>query len=232
MYSLTKTWHTMPYSFISSTRPELSAEGKNIVITGGGSGIGKAVGLAFAKAGARSISIIGRRADVLRTAEAEIAAHKTTVLSVTADLADKDQTLAAFQLLSRKIGKIDVLVSNAGAYDSGHMATYSANSLMRTLELNVVTALHACQAFLPFVGPDPILLNTTSDMACMPAKEGWHGSGPYSISKAAALKFMDYFAAENPHIRVINVQPGWIPTEMTGYHEAAPDSGKQDFLGV
>ena len=229
-YTFTKTWHTKPYPFISSTRPELSTKGKNVVITGGGSGIGKDVAVAFAQAGAKSISVIGRRADVLAAAERDIASAATsndiTILSATADLVDREQTFAAFESLAQRVGKLDVLVANVGAYlDWGHMATYSASTLMKSLELNVVTTLHASQAFLSFAAPGPVLLHTTSDMACMPAKEPWHGSGAYSVGKAAALKMMDYIAAENPHVRVVNVQPGWIPTDLTGHTEAAPDSG-------
>lgn len=229
MYSLTETWHSKPYPFISPKRPELSAKGKNVVITGGGTGIGKAVGLAFAEAGAKSISILGRRLEVLKAAQADItaASPNTEVLSVVADLVDKDQTVAAFRSISEQVGKIDVLVSNVGVYQSpGLMSSYNAQGLMRSLELNVITTLHTCQAFLLVAGSDPTLLHTTSDMACMPAKPGWHGSGSYSVAKAAALKLIEYIAAENPHVRVISVQPGFIPTDLNGNHEAAPDLGE------
>jgi NAD(P)-dependent dehydrogenase (short-subunit alcohol dehydrogenase family) len=230
MHSFTKQWHSKPYPFISSKRRELSAKGKNIVITGGGSGIGKAVAVGFAEAGAHSISIIGRREDVLKAAEKEIGKLNSKVFSVAADLTNGDQTKAAFESISKKFGKIDVLVSNAGSYDAGYMANYDAQSLMRSLELNVITALHACQSFLRLAAPNAVLLNTTSDMACMPAKDGWLGSGSYSIAKSAGLKFIDYFAAENPQIRTINVQPGWIPTELAGHDERAPDSGRFSLL--
>jgi NADPH:quinone reductase-like Zn-dependent oxidoreductase len=133
MYSFTKQWHSKPYPFISSTRPQLSADAKNIVVTGGGSGIGKAVAVAFAEAGAYSVSIIGRREDVLKAAEKEIGKLNTNVFSVAADLTNRDQTKAAFESVFKKFGKIDVLVSNAGSYHAGFMATYDAQSLMRSL---------------------------------------------------------------------------------------------------
>lgn len=50
--SFTKTYHNKPYDLISPSRPELSASGKNVVITGGGTGVGKSIALSFAQAGA------------------------------------------------------------------------------------------------------------------------------------------------------------------------------------
>ena len=70
--SFTKGWHSQPYEAISMQRPELSMAGKNIVITGGGTGIGKGAAIAFAQAGAGSIAILGRRLDRLKTSKAAI----------------------------------------------------------------------------------------------------------------------------------------------------------------
>ena len=66
--SFTKTYHNKPYDDISPTRPELSAAGKNVVVTGGGTGIGKAIATAFTQAGAKSVAILGRRLDKLEAA--------------------------------------------------------------------------------------------------------------------------------------------------------------------
>ncbi|KAI0120724.1 hypothetical protein BJ170DRAFT_698863 [Xylariales sp. AK1849] len=225
--SFTKKWYSEPYPFISSMRPELSARGKNIVITGGGTGIGQATGAAFARAGARSISILGRRADKLKSSAASILAaafEETTVSYETADLADWAQTAAAFDSIAQKVGKIDVLISNAGMYgDKGPMATFSAETFMRVFQANVITALHAFQAFLPHAGPEPVLLNTSTGMAHIAP---WVDSGAYPTGKAAALKMTDFIAAENPNVRVISVHPGWIPTDFNAHQQEAPDSIK------
>jgi hypothetical protein len=66
-FYFTKTWHSKPYPAISPTRPELSVAGKNIVVTGCGAGIGKAIAMSFAQAGASSITIHGRREGRLKT---------------------------------------------------------------------------------------------------------------------------------------------------------------------
>lgn len=52
------------------------------------------------------------------------------------------------------------------------------------------------------------------------------GIPAYAVSKAATLKAMEYFAAENPHIHVVNIQPGWVASELNGHQAEAPDSRK------
>lgn len=61
--SFTQTWHNKPYDYISPDRQELSMAGQNVVVVGGGTGIGKATAIAFAQAGAASVSILGRHVD-------------------------------------------------------------------------------------------------------------------------------------------------------------------------
>ncbi len=237
--SFTKAWHSQPYPFISPTRPELSAKGKNIVITGGGTGIGNAIGVAFAKAGANSIAIIGRRADKLAAgvsaiSEAAAAAASssdmtTTVFHMVADLVDKGRTTKAFDAIAAKVGKIDVLVSNAGAsVEVGPMATYSAQTFRQAFELNVVTGLHAFQAFLPHASPGrSVVLNSTTALAHIAP---WANVGAYPAAKAAALKMWDQIAKENTHLRVVSVHPGWVPTDLNGHQKGATDSGESSLF--
>ncbi len=99
--SFTKSWHKTPYPAISPARPELKASGKNVVVTGGGTGIGRAIAIAFAQAGAASVSILGRREDRLRSGVAAIKSssdsRNTKALYEVADWtkrADVDEALA------------------------------------------------------------------------------------------------------------------------------------------
>jgi NAD(P)-dependent dehydrogenase (short-subunit alcohol dehydrogenase family) len=165
--SFTKTWHSKPYPFISPTRPELSAVGKNVVVTGGGTGIGLATAFAFAEAEAKSVSIIGRRleklqagAEFLKSATERL---KTQVFYQVADLSDAKQVKSAFHAIANEFGKIDILVSNAGTLPPfGPIVGYNAEDLVRGFEGNVLSAFNASQAFLPLAGPDPIILNIST----------------------------------------------------------------------
>ncbi|KAI1418133.1 NAD(P)-binding protein [Hypoxylon sp. FL1857] len=226
----TKVWHTAPYPFISPTRPELSAAGRNVVVTGGGTGIGNAIAVAFAQAGAKSVAIIGRRLDKLKSGAAAISAAvsddaRTQVLYEQADLSSLDDTTKALQSIASKVGgKIDVLVSNAGgSVDIGLITTATDEQLLRSFQDFVLTSFHAVQAFLPLAGPDPILLSTNTVFAHWPPVANF---GLYSISRATLLKLNDYIQAENQHVRVINVQPGWVASEANGYQKEAPDSAE------
>ncbi|KAM7198217.1 putative short chain dehydrogenase reductase [Naviculisporaceae sp. PSN 640] len=202
----TKKWHSTPYSSISPTRPELSAAGRNVVITGGGTGIGNAIAVAFAQAGTLSITILGRRLEKLKEGTIPIQAaiptgSTTQVYYHSVDLLSREDTNSVFEAVASQIpdGKIDVLVSNAGA---------------------VLTAMHAIQAFIPLAGPEPIILSTNTCIAHYPPI---NGLGLYAFSRAALVRLTDYIQKENPEFRVISVQPGWVATEGNGFDPGAKD---------
>lgn len=115
----TKTVHNSVYSAINPTRPELSQEGRTILITGGGDNLGLAIDHAFVQAGARTIIITGRREDVLIEAKAQVEKHatelanKTKVLVRSVDITDDVQVNALWAELEKEGITVDVLVSNA-----------------------------------------------------------------------------------------------------------------------
>jgi NAD(P)-dependent dehydrogenase (short-subunit alcohol dehydrogenase family) len=230
--SFTKTHHSKPDPSISPTRPELSARGRNVVMTGGGTGIGRAIGVAFAQAGAKSVSIVGRRLEKLKEGAEVISAAVTTdteVIFKVAGIRKPDELSAALESIVAKVGKIDVFVSNAGSVQPRKILGYDPAKLRQGFETNVVGTLNSINAFMPYAGPEPILLNTSSGLV--------HTSplpmaGAYSATKGAGTKLVDYFAAENSNVHVVNVNPGFVPTDFNGYHAAAGDSRKSYSHGL
>ena len=106
-------WRNDTYAAISPTRPELSAKGKRIIVTGGGAGgIGAEIVRSFAAAGATQIAILGRRKDKLEAAKTNIEKEfEGANISVhTADITNEVDLLKA----AEAIGTWDVLVMNAG----------------------------------------------------------------------------------------------------------------------
>ncbi|PYI11016.1 hypothetical protein BO78DRAFT_466673 [Aspergillus sclerotiicarbonarius CBS 121057] len=167
--SSTKAWHSEPYPS-SLTVPSCGA-----------TGIENAIAITFAKADAKSVSILRRQAGKLRLGAAKISntvplGGNTQVLHETADILDPVQLAAAVRSIAGKVGKIDVFIANAGSVAQ--------------------------------LGP---LVDQNVD----------HG---YAVGKAASLKMLDYLAAENPHVYVVNVQPGWVASSLNGYQNEAPDS--------
>ena len=215
--SFTKTWHNKPYAAVSPARPELSASGKNVIVSGGGTGIGKAIAIAFAQAGAASVTILGRREDRLKIATAAISAEakdkKTHVLYEICDMTKGTSVKQAFDRIVEKVGEISVLVSNAGALpEPGPLSTTDPDVFMSGFGSNVLSTFNAVQAFIPrAVDKDATFISINSGIAHIAPMPGM---GAYASSKVASGKLVDYIAVENPGLRTFNVQPGVISTEI------------------
>jgi len=212
--SFTKTWHNESYDAISPVaRPELSVAGKHIVITGGGTGIGKAVAIGFAEAKASSIHILGRRLDRLEAAKEEILAKvpSAKVFLYSADLVDSTSTKAAFDQIAKQVGKIDIYVSNAGVYADGPTAIINVDEFMAPFEGNVRGALIAFQAFLPHAAPGAYLLSTSTISA---HSAPMFPQASYAASKLANVKLVEAIATEHPELHVVQIHPGVVGTEM------------------
>lgn len=215
--SFTKKWHDKPYPFISPLRPELSAAGKNVVVTGGGTGIGKATAIAFAQAGAASVAILGRRLDRLQTSAAEItsAGSGTRVIFETADITNRTSIDGALKSIVDQTGKIDVFVSNAGVLtSSGTVAIYDENELRRGFEVNVIGSFNAVQAFIPLAAPGAKLFNISTCLAHLAPVAPVQDVFAYAVTKLASTRMFDFVAAENPQMHVVNVHPGITDTEI------------------
>jgi 3-oxoacyl-[acyl-carrier protein] reductase len=156
---------------------EKATEVRNIVVTGGGTGIGLAVSTRFAEDGHR-VTIVGRRREVLRAASEDLRGRGLEVTPVVCDLADPDDVEAVLPRLPRRI---DVLVNNAG---SRELATGSGphGVLARwrgDFERNVLTAVLLTESVRDRLTPDGGRVVTVTSVAAL------RGGGSYGASKAA-----------------------------------------------
>jgi NAD(P)-dependent dehydrogenase (short-subunit alcohol dehydrogenase family) len=216
--SFTKTWHNTAYDDIDETKASLSAAGKVVLVTGGGKGIGKAIAISFARAGARAIVILGRTEATLLSAKSEIkkeaAQHTTLVRTFTADVLDAKAIGEVFSTVTSEIGRISILVNNA-AYLSEHVLVAQSPLVdyWHGFEVNVKGSLIVTQAFLNCAAAHAAtLINVTSGAAHIPYIPGYSG---YAASKLALVKIMDYVQCENPLLDVFNLQPGLIESDMS-----------------
>lgn len=227
--SFTKTWHNRPYPAILPTRSEISAAAKNVVITGGGTGIGKAAAIAFAQAGAKSVSIIGRRLDRLQTASVAIteANSSTCVVLQQGDVSNRTSIEAALDAIVEKIGgKIDIFLNNAGSLPKeAGVIDYPESEIRRSFEINVMGSFNALQAFTWLAAPGAKLLNIGSSISHWSPLPDVPGVWSYAATKAAALKMMEYYASENPNIHVVSIHPGIVGTEINPNIPVGPDTG-------
>jgi NAD(P)-dependent dehydrogenase (short-subunit alcohol dehydrogenase family) len=212
--SFTKKWYKNTYPAIDPSRPELSAAGKIIVVTGAGSGIGAAIAIAFAKAGADGIALIGRREHTLAQTNSTIKKNypQVNVLVATGNVSSKASIDDAFNKISSTFGKIDVFVPNAGSINPpGPVATLDGEAWFECFKINTLGSLYSTQAFIPHAATNAYILNISSGIIHFPPFPGMSG---YATSKLAGTKLFDYVQAENPELHVVNIQPGIIDTDV------------------
>lgn len=211
--SPTSTWHKTTYQSLSPTRPELSAKGKTILITGGGTGIGAATAVYFAEAGASRIALLGRREMPLLDTKASLKEkfpHVEVYIAPT-DVTNKKQVDAAFEEFIGD-GKLHVLVSNAatiGPQDS--VEDVESETFIASIDQNLKGSLLIAQAFLRYASDDAVVIETNSSAAHL-------NFGPkfaaYSVAKFAVYRLWDAVAFTKPNLSIFHVQPGIVDTDM------------------
>ena len=191
-------------------------EGKKAIITGGDSGIGKAVAIAFAREGADVL--ISYLADVEDedandTAEWVKKAGKKAIL-VKGDIRDPQHCRHIIDKAVEEFGQIDILVNNAAFQMSREkLADIPEEEWVRTFETNIHAMFYLCQAAEPHMKPGSSIINTTSVNAYSPTPLLL----PYAATKGAIQNFTANLAQillENDKgIRVNAVAPGpiWTP---------------------
>jgi 3-oxoacyl-[acyl-carrier protein] reductase len=182
---------------------------RRAVVTGGGTGIGKAVARRLADAGA-SVTIVGRRADVLARASLEIndAVDSDTVAPLVADLTDPEQITDAAAAI-RAEGPVDVLVLNAGGSVGGDPSTLAelADAWRRDFDANVLTAVLLTEALRDDLRRPGGRVIGISSIAAL------RGAGSYGAAKGAMHSWVLSLATQlGPDGITVNaVAPGFIP---------------------
>ncbi|GAM37302.1 hypothetical protein TCE0_023f07118 [Talaromyces pinophilus] len=217
--SPTAKWHTTTYPTLSPTRPELSAKGKTVLITGGGTGIGAETARYFAQAGASRIALLGRREKPLLDTKASIQQinSEVDVFVAPTDITNKEQVNAAFDKFvgGDKPGKIDILISNA-AITGPHepISSVESEAFLAGIHGNLQGSLYLAQAFLRYAVPEnAVVIEINSQAAHLDFAPALVS---YSVSKMAVYRLWEAlrFEFEKAGMRVYHVQPGVVDTDM------------------
>ena len=188
--------------------------GKTALITGGGTGIGAGIAIAFAEAGSR-VAIAGRREDKLRETAARFAG-KPPIEVRTCDVADRDEVQALVDWATESLGRIDILVNCAGInVPKRSMAELDPADWDRLMQVNATGAYNAMRSVLPQMRErkDGLIINVSSIAGLRASPLGGVG---YSASKFAMTVLGTCVAIEEKDhgIRVTNVYPGEVETPI------------------
>jgi 3-oxoacyl-[acyl-carrier protein] reductase len=200
--------------------------GKCALITGAGTGIGRAIALAFARAGA-TVTLAARRREPLEAVKEEVAALGGTAHVRTADVAEQSQSQSLVTAAKDAMGRLDVLVNNAGKTYDTLILRMKWDALDEALAINLksVFYLSAAAGKLMLAQKSGAIVNVSSIVAL----SGNAGQSAYVAAKAGVIGLTKSLAKEfaSRNIRVNAIAPGFIETEMTN---ALPDNVKQAYL--
>lgn len=186
-------------------------EGKVALITGGDSGIGRAVAILFAREGANvAIAYLNEHADARET-KAMVEEYSTCLL-IPGDLSLERHCKTVVKKVIDEFGKIDILVNNAALhYEQEQLKDITTEQLVKTFTNNLFPYFWVTQAALPFMKKGSSIINTSSVTA-------YRGSGhliDYAATKGAIVTFTRSLSANlvKKGIRVNGVAPGpiWTP---------------------
>ncbi|KAF9893020.1 hypothetical protein FE257_012431 [Aspergillus nanangensis] len=205
--SFVPTWHNDTYPAISPSRPELSAAGKTVIITGAGSGIGRATALSFARAGASRLILIGRTESTLLATQ-KLLTCDSAVHAVS--IADE----AGMKGVATAVGTWDVLVLNAGSMATpASIVESDVGDWWQTFETNVKGGMICAKVFTPTANPTRAAVVSMTAGMMLPAAM-LVGLSAYMASKVALVKVLEFISAENPNIVAVSVLPGIMETDM------------------
>ncbi len=191
--------------------------GRVVAVTGASSGIGEATALACAKAGA-AVSLAARRLDRIEALAARITADGGRALAVETDVADEAQAGEFVRRTAAELGRIDVLVNNAGVMLLGPVEGADTDEWRRMIDANVLGVLYCTHAALPLMkqqGSGHIV--TVSSVAGRFARPG---SAVYNLTKFGVGAFCEALRQEVAlqGIRVTLIEPGFVATELQGHN--------------
>ena len=188
--------------------------GRIALVTGGGRGIGRAIALSLARAGA-DVAISGRSADVLDETVRAIRATGRRAAAVVCDVAERSQVEAMVAQVRKDLGDPLILVNNAGIAGSAKLAETTDDMWEAMLRVNATGAFYCMRALIPSMVEAK--WGRVVNLASIAARAGAAYIAAYAASKHALLGLTRAVAAEVAArgVTVNAVCPGYVDTEMT-----------------
>jgi 3-oxoacyl-[acyl-carrier protein] reductase len=201
---------------------QIDLAGKVAIVTGAGRGIGREIAVTLAGEGVTTV-VTDVRQDLLDGVAAEFATRGWAGRQYLCDVRDAARAAAVVDDVARALGRIDVLVNNAGVAPGGPVETLPEATWDLNLDVNLKGTFLMCRAVIPVMKRQRAgrIINAASFAAIVPIT----GSAAYAASKAGVHYFTRVLAGElGPWNVTVNCYaPGMIPTEMNRFAEASPE---------
>lgn len=187
-------------------------KGKTAIITGGDSGIGRAVSVAYAKEGCNAVIVYNLADDDANTTKKAIESYQGKALLIKGDIGDSNFCKQVVDQTIKEFGALDILVNNAAEqHVQKNLEDITDEQLQKTFQTNIFSMFYLTRAALPHLKEDSTIINTSS----VTAFAGNADLLDYSATKGAITAFTRSLSANlaGKKIRVNQVAPGpiWTP---------------------
>jgi NADP-dependent 3-hydroxy acid dehydrogenase YdfG len=188
-----------------------------VAVTGASSGIGEATALACARAGA-SVALAARRLERIEALAQRINEEGGRAIAVQTDVGEESQARAFVERAHSELGRLDVLVNNAGVMLLGPIENAPTEEWRRMIHANVFGVLYCTHAALPLMRAQGSghIVNVSS----VAGRVANAGSGVYNMTKWGVGAFSEALRQEGVEIgvRVTLIEPGAVATELPGHN--------------
>jgi clavulanate-9-aldehyde reducatase len=193
-------------------------DGRVAAVTGASSGIGEATAMELARRGA-AVAVGARRKERLDALVERMEAEGGRALAFELDVSDEGQARAFVEGANEQLGRLDVLVNNAGVMLLGPVEDAPLEDWRRMVDVNVLGLLYCTHAAVPLMhaagGGD--IVNVSS----VAGRRAGAGAAVYNLTKFGVTAFSEALRQEVLHfgIRVTCVEPGMVDTELQGHNK-------------
>ena len=201
--------------------PALS--GTTALVTGASSGIGEATAYALAAQGA-AVALVARRRDRLEDLAGRIASDGGRAVVLEADVTSQAQAQDVVEQTVAQLGRLDVLVNNAGVMLLGPAEHAPVEEWQRMVELNVLGLMYCAHAAIPHLlsaaADGPRQVADMVNISSVAGRVARLGSGVYNATKFGVGAFSESLRQEltKRHVRISLVEPGAVETELTSHN--------------
>jgi NADP-dependent 3-hydroxy acid dehydrogenase YdfG len=188
-----------------------------VAVTGASSGIGQATALACARAGA-AVALAARRADRIDELAGQIADDGGRAIAIRTDVGDEGQARRFVERAHAELGRLDVLVNNAGVMLLGPIEDAPTDEWREMIHANIFGVLYCTHAALPLMrarGSGHIV-----NVSSVAGRFARAGSGVYNLTKFGVGAFSEALRQEvaPSGLRVTLIEPGAVSTELAGHN--------------